>query len=308
MPPFQLSVHPNRPRVRHRRCLIAALLLSSCAPPRDGCEPLEESVALHDDVSEASGIAGSRAHDDVLWVHNDSDGGAWIFAIHSNGEALGRVDLNGAHNRDWEDISVGRCPDGGPDGDCIYVADIGDNRATREGVGLWVAAEPDPDTRNAVDAVFYRVRYPDGPRDAEALAVLDDGSVLIISKGREQPVSVYRSTPLAWPDGASEAEADLLLVQRLTAAPVDLPDQITGGAASADGRTVALRSYAHLQFYRLAGDTLEPILAEPFRLDSLGEPQGEGVSMGRRGRVYLVSEAGPQGIAPRLTPLRCRLP
>lgn len=263
-------------------------------------------MPVHDDVREASGIAASRVHENVLWLHNDSEGGASVFAVSTAAEPLGRITLQGAHNRDWEDIAVAPCPRGGPQGDCLFVADIGDNRAVREAIGVWIAPEPEPRDLGSTDAVFVRLRYPDGQRDAEAIAVLPDGSALIVSKGREHPVSVYRTEPLAWPD-SSGREADMRLLQRLAPEPVPLPDQITGASADEAG-LIALRSYATLQFYRLEGDTLAALLPEPVRLDPLGEPQGEGVALGRRGRVYLASEAGPQGIAPRLTPLKCRLP
>ena len=116
-----------------------------------------EAVPLDRDLREASGIAISRAHRNVLWTHNDSERGAAIFAIDTAGRTLGRIELAGAHNRDWEDIAVGECPRGGPDGDCVYVADIGDNRATREGVGLWIAAEPEPDGNATVESTFLRL-------------------------------------------------------------------------------------------------------------------------------------------------------
>ena len=287
------------------RLLLLGALVASCAPANDGCEPSGESRALHDDVREASGLALSRQHRDVLWTHNDSDGGAAIFAIDLEGNPLARIELAGAHNRDWEDIAVAACPSGGPDGDCIFVADIGDNRATREGVGVWVAAEPEPSAPATIDAVFIRLHYPDGARDAEAIVVLDDGALMVITKGRERPVSVYRSGPLAWPVGEGEP-IQLSRVQDLSDEAVDLPRQVTGASIRDD--VIAIRSYARLQFFRFAGDTLAAILAEPVQLDSLAEPQGEGIALGGRGRAWLVSEAGPQAIAPRLTPLRCRLP
>ena len=285
--------------------MVAVVVATSCAPAPDGCEPNGQSLTLHGDVREASGIAVSRVHDDVLWVHNDSDGGAFVYPIATTGEMLGRVELLEASNRDWEDMAVARCPAGGPDGDCLFVADIGDNRASRDGIGVWIVAEPDPRDESA-SAAFVRMRYPDGPRDAEAMAILDDGSAIIVSKGREHPVSVYRSPPLAWP-ARPDDRTELSLVGHLSNDPVSIPDQVTGGAVDPEGR-IALRTYASLQFYRLNADTLTALLDQPVRLDSLGEPQGEGVAFGRRGRVYLVSEAGPQGIAPRLTPLECRLP
>ena len=304
--PVAAPTHPNRSVVHHTRCLITALALTSCAPAPDGCEPNGDALQLHDDVREASGVAASRTHDDVLWIHNDSDGGAAVFAFAVTGEMVGKISLNGARNDDWEDLSVAPCPDGGPDGDCLFIADIGDNRAVRESIGIWIAAEPIPGVDETADAVFVRMHYPDGPRDAEAVAILEDGSALIVSKGREHPVSVYRSAPLAWPAGPDD-EAELTLLSRLSAEPASIPDQVTGADVDRDGRIV-VRTYASLQFYRLAGDSMVVLLREPTRLDSLGEPQGEGVAYGRRGALFLVSEAGPQAIAPRLTSLKCRLP
>ncbi len=289
------------------RAIIAVVAVVACAPGGDVCVLDGEPLALDDAVREASGIATSRTHDDVLWTHNDSDGGAAIFAIDTDGALLGRATLIGAQNRDWEDIAVARCPSGGPDGDCVFIADIGDNRATREGVGIWVAPEPEPHGTDEQPAVFVRVHYPDGPRDAEALAVLPDGRLLIVSKGREHPIGAYRSDPLAWPRDSTPV-VELELIERLSELPVDLPAQVTGAALDRSGQMLALRSYASLQLYRVAEDSLHALLETPIALDSLAEPQGEGVAFGRRGRIYLSSEAGPQGIAPRLTRLRCRLP
>src|SRR4051812_12486685 len=41
------------------------------------------------DVIEASGIAVSKCQSDVLWTHNDSDDGPFVFAFKSTGESLG---------------------------------------------------------------------------------------------------------------------------------------------------------------------------------------------------------------------------
>ena len=79
-------------------------------------------------VSDASGLAASRVHPDVLYTHNDgaqSDGGRspTIFAISAtNASLLGSFSVTGAENVDWEDIAVGPCPD---KGSCIYIEDAG---------------------------------------------------------------------------------------------------------------------------------------------------------------------------------------
>ncbi|HUF13274.1 MAG TPA: hypothetical protein VMN78_09255 [Longimicrobiales bacterium] len=290
---------------------VVLVAIAACVTPEDGCELDGGPFDLPADVREASGVAMSRDHDGVLWIHNDSDGGARIFAVDTRGALLGTITLASAQNRDWEDIAIAPCPIDGPSGDCIYIADIGDNRAARdEGVGLWVLPEPRPRNGATSNVAFLRIHYPDGPKDAEAIVVTEDRSLILVSKGRESAISVYRAADLTWPreSGSDAAPLTLQLMQRLSDEPVDLPEQITGASLGPDGSSVALRSYSSLQFYRIGDAELEPLLATPIALDPFAEPQGEGVALGARGRVFLVSEAGPQGIAPRLTRLRCATP
>ena len=300
--------------MRSSRFPAAALLVTACASQPDACEIQGESLELPGVVREASGVALSRQHPDILWVHNDSDGGSNVFAIDLSGNLVATVPLASAQNRDWEDIAVAPCPAGGPDGDCIYVADIGDNRAARPGIGLWLIPEPDPRAPVAAAetgaTAFIRLHYPDGARDAEAIAVTDAGDLLLVTKGREHPVALYRANGLRWPTDSSATPVELELVQQLTDAAVDLPEQVTGASLvpQRDGRVLALRSYGSVRFYRVTPTGLQPDESEPFPLDTLAEPQGEGIAVSAEGDVFLVSEAGPQAIAPRLNRLRCPIP
>src|SRR5688500_10478306 len=41
------------------------------------------------EITESSGLTASMCQPDVLWTHNDSGGGAFIFAINSKGKRLG---------------------------------------------------------------------------------------------------------------------------------------------------------------------------------------------------------------------------
>lgn len=305
-----LRLGPGKVDLHRLSCALVLLAIASCNTPEEGCVLDGEPVELPTVMREASGVAASRAHDDVLWIHNDSDGGARIFAVDARGDLLATIDLPEAQNRDWEDIAVARCPIGGPDGDCIYLGDIGDNRAVRDdGVGLWVLPEPEPRDAVVAEVAFIRIRYPDGPRDAEAFVITDDRALLLVSKGREHPITVYRARNLAWPEsGSALGPLTLDFVQQLSPQAVDLPLQVTGASLARGGTPLALRSYGSVQFYTAGVDTLEALLPEAVPLDHLGEPQGEGIALGRGSRVFLVSEAGPQGIAPRLTRLRCRIP
>lgn len=291
-------------------CAAVLLIVAGCHTGRDVCELDGEPMVLPAALGESSGLALSRSHDRVLWTHNDSDGGAYLFAIDTRARLLATITLASARNRDWEDIAVAECPRGGPEADCIYVADIGDNRARRDDVGVWILPEPDPRDQTLHDQFFLRLRYPDGPRDAEAIAILPDHRLLVVTKGRDYPIDVLRSAPLDWPSVVDGHAADVPLeaIQRISDDRVDLPQQVTGASLEPRGRHLALRSYAALQFFRVDEDGLHPLLEVPVALDPLAEPQGEGVAIGARGALYLSSEAGPQGIAPRLTRLRCRVP
>ena len=58
------------------------------------------------EVTEASGLVGSRVNPGVLWTHNDSGGQARVIAITETGQLLGTWNLPGANARDYEDMAV----------------------------------------------------------------------------------------------------------------------------------------------------------------------------------------------------------
>src|SRR2546425_2345850 len=59
---------------------------------------------------ESSGVAVSHAHPGVLWSHNDSGDGPYLYATDLTGADRGRVLVSGAENEDWEDMALGPCP------------------------------------------------------------------------------------------------------------------------------------------------------------------------------------------------------
>ena len=291
----------DRRPARALACVVVLLFLAlavGCAAP-DGpasgavpCARPERLGVLPPELDEASGLAASRRHAGVLWLHNDSGGEPEVFAVDSTGAVLGRVRVTGAENVDWEDIALGPCPAG----ECLYIADTGDNGERREAVTVYRIPEPDPADTATPPAERFRLRFPDGPRDAEALFVTPDtpdARVYVVSKGRTSPVTVYRApTPLP-----ADTTALLEPVAQLTdAAPFGLL-QVTAAGATPDGRRVVIRTYVNLQLYRLDDDGLVPIGA-PFDLRPLEEPQGEAVDIRADGTVLLASEerggkAGP---------------
>ncbi|HSJ26453.1 MAG TPA: hypothetical protein VK929_17370 [Longimicrobiales bacterium] len=286
---------------------IATLVLAACqAGAADNtalCTDVERVNTLPSPLYEASGIVASRTHPGIFWVHNDSEGTPALYALDASGGLVAEIEMPGARTQaDWEDIAIGPCAAG----DCIYIGDIGDNLHDRTDRAILRLAEPGPTDDAAVHRVErFPVRYPDGPRDAEAMFVLPDTTLFIITKGREGSVTLFRYPP---PFRENEP-VTLEPLQELTPGLVQLPDLITGADALADGSIVAVRSYSHIQLYRVEGDTLAPVWpGSGFDLAELAEPQGEGITLLPDGTVYLVSETGPFRDAPPFSRLRCTLP
>lgn len=290
--------------------VLAALVLSACGPVAagggPGCRPTGPAVPFPSDLLEASGIAVSLSHPGVLWTHNDA--GSILFATDTGGNVLARFRVR-PRLVDWEDLALAPCPGRGS---CLYLADLGDNYEERKSLSILRVPEPDPagaDTlgprhtaTQALQADVFPVVLPDGPRDIEAMLVLPGERILVVSKGRNAPVSVYRYPGTLRPDTVTLEE-----VQRLTSGPRILPRQVTGGAVSPDGRLVVLRTYESLRFYEVRADTLVPLDDGLVNLRPLGEAQGEGVGLGLGDDVFLSSESGPMGSNGSVVALRCRL-
>jgi hypothetical protein len=253
-------------------------------------------VALPDRLSEASGIAPGRRAPEVLWSHNDS-GEPLLHAFTAAGVRLGEVRVTGATVRDWEDVASGPCAGGS----CLYVADIGDNAASRRSITVYRLPEPAATDRESRPADAFHATYPDGRHDAEAMFVLPDGGIYIVTKGETGAIALYRF-PQPLRAGATVA------LERIVAlgGAARRRDRITGASASPDGGWVALRTLDSVELYRTAA-LLGGTPGAPIHVDlrPLAETQGEGVGWGPAGTVYLSSESGKKRTPGTLARLTC---
>ena len=271
---------------------LSSLAVQDGARTAEPCR-VAASLSRLPGLTEASGVALSRRSPGILWMVIDS-GPPVIYALDANrGAVIGKVTVTGARVDDWEDVSVGACPRG----TCLYVADIGDNKAVRDHVTIYRVAEPEPKAPATEQVEVLQASYPDGPQDAEALFVNDQGQIYIITKGETGPIALYR-----FPENSPAAGGRLERVRTLAIATGVKGPKVTDAESSPDGKWVAVRTHDAVVFYRPA-DLASASGREAFHADvrSLREPQGEGVAIGSAGEVYLIGESGGVGTFARLS-------
>jgi hypothetical protein len=262
------------------------------------------AVALDPRVAEISGMALSHRGDAALWVHNDSDGGAVLYALDSGAAVIGTIVVEGERNQDWEDLA-GYVEDGQPR---LMIGDVGDNGGLREEIRLIVVDEPEPaGEHRARPRYVIRARWPDGPRDCEGIAVdAAAGEVLLISKKRV-PAQLFR-VALAPPASSDEVRVAEQIAtipgipqpseEELAAEPVSgkWRSQITSMDLDPAGKRLLLLTYrdAYL-FSRGAGQAWrEALFAAPQRLGMLALPQAEAIAFDRAGHaIWIATERLP---------------
>ena len=143
----------------------------------------EEMCRIKDSrLDEISGLAYSTRHDGVIWTHNDSGGGARVYALDDETcEVLAVLRIKGVPARDMEAIAAGANSRGER---VLWLADIGDNLSERTTISLYEVREPEQLRNETVGARRFELTYPSGAQDAEALMALPDSPrVWIITKG-----------------------------------------------------------------------------------------------------------------------------
>ncbi|WP_018160812.1 hypothetical protein [Smaragdicoccus niigatensis] len=179
----------------------------------------------------------------------------------------------------------------------LWLADTGDNDRVRPTIAL---TRVDPkDGRGEL----YRLKYPDGAHDAEAVAIAPNGEIAVITKewsGHSRVYTLSDGHRLA--DLASPGPTPLVFVGELVIPEGSNDDAplVTGAAMHPDGKTVAIRTYWNAYLYPIGEEGLAHALthAEPKHLSLPPEPQGEAIAFDARGDVLIASEAGNRADAP----------
>ncbi len=288
--------------------LLAVLLLGACTR-------MPEASQLQDrGLRETSGLASTLAGAVGFWALNDGGNGAYLYRVSDRGETTQRLRVSGARNRDWEDLASFRWRDE----NWLLIADIGDNSARRNTVRLLLLREPDANATAATPAATLQVRYPDGPRDAESLAVdPSTGEIIVLSK-RDQPNRLYRLSLTAFdtPDIAHQFES-------IGTVPADTSPSVPallrqpqllaiGGFStaldiSADGRHAVVLGYQRARVSkREDGESWRSALQRLQPLPDHGLTQAEAVAFERNGTTLVITSEGEN--APLVRQARPRTP
>ncbi|MFE4502180.1 hypothetical protein ACFRFQ_20210 [Rhodococcus sp. NPDC056743] len=249
-------------------------------------------------LTELSGLADTGAG---MYALGDSGADDHVAELDATCQVTRWIPV-GTPTYDVEDL------DSTPDG-ILWLADIGDNNKVRPSVAL-IGFDP-----TAAEAATPRVlTYPDGAHDAETLLISNNGLPVIVTKDYLGSSDIY--TPVgnqSVHDLSTTVPTQLSKVGHLQFSPTSTAGgpvngagtmAVTGGAVSADGTVVALRTYTDVYLYSAPdGDVVKALSTKAVRVPLPNEPQGEAITFNNDGDLISGSEAY-QGPLPPLLILR----
>jgi hypothetical protein len=239
-------------------------------------------------IDEASGIADSRSQPGNVWIEQDSGSPAELALLGYDGKLKGKISIPQFGNRDWEELAIGPGPQDGKN--YIYIGDIGDNNNQNPVSQIYRLPEPTNLQTPITQVERINFRYPDGPRDAEAMFVEPQTKDIYIISKREQNVHLYR---FKYPQNVNEVTV-LEPLGELPSFGDGLTGYVTGAAISPDGSEILIRTYASIFYWRRnSGQSVADALqyGTSRRLTSRLEPQGEAICFDKDGKgFFTISE------------------
>jgi hypothetical protein len=259
---------------------LAQDLPPATTPAQDTCQysTTQRMAQVNDPaIREASGLVASQQWPGVYWTLNDSGNGAVVYGFDQDGGPLGAYRVPGAGNVDWEALQLGPDGDGGH---ALYVGDIGDNDHQRRRLSIYRFPEPEPVVGGGQTepATVFTFSYPGLHHNTEAMLVHPvTGEVVLITRETSGISMIFRLPLPLDSENLMVAEfVDVIDVRGFDA----VSSQVTDATISADGRQVALRTYASILVFDVpAKMELDSIWAQQPRVYRLTDgKKGEGLT------------------------------
>ncbi|GAA4007085.1 hypothetical protein GCM10022247_31260 [Allokutzneria multivorans] len=257
---------------------VVAVMLTFSATPASA-DPVERCRISDKRIGELSGLAA----DGKNWYAMNDGGTKLTVYVLNKSCAVQRTITNATDPFDVEDLA--RASDG-----TLWLADTGDNRKQRETVALH-ALNPNG------KSTLYRLTYPDGPHDVEALLLDRDNVPYLVSKEPFGEAKVYRPSGKLSAPGPTPLEKVGAVSLRSTSTPGGPVGAgigsvlVTGGAVNADGTVVALRTYTEAYLFSAPdGDIAAALARKPVRVPLPNEEQGEAIAFDTDGSLLSGSE------------------
>lgn len=287
--------------------LASLAWLAGCST-QDAAELRLSGLIIDERLAEISGMAASGRDPDLLWVINDGGTPAQLHAISRRGRYLGNFNIAGVEKVDWEDLASFEL-DGKP---YLLIADTGDNGGIRKTLQLHVIAEPDSEalTQGATlkPAWSIHFRWPDGARDAEALAVDPVSRKIILVSKKRQPPQLF-TLPLRPASSNGRKVETAALAGTLAGVPqasanerrdnpalARLRSQVTAADIAPQRDAIAVLTYDNLLIYRRHRQQswAQALASAPTVISLRFLPQAEALAWSPSGHGILVtSELNP---------------
>lgn len=129
---------------------LALLFLFSC---QESSETLQTVYSLPGTLKEISGVIYD-ADSKLTWALEDSGNANSIYGLDNEGEIVNTVNIDGARNVDWEDITKDAAGN-------LYVGDFGNNANTRDDLCIYKIDKSTLSKTNASPAYKISFSYPE---------------------------------------------------------------------------------------------------------------------------------------------------
>jgi hypothetical protein len=245
----------------------------------------ERAITLPQRVKETSGLICT---DSAFWTFNDSGGKPEIYKIRpGDGEIVQTVVLEGASNRDWEDICQ--------DDEYIYTGDFGNNQGTRKDLRIFKIAKKEitdkPELVIPYETIFIsysdQAAFTDSNRnhdfDCESMVSFGDELILFSKNwvnGKTRMYKVPKTPGIFSVSPSDEFEANGL---------------VTGADFNNASNMLILIGYSNFIpfiyiFRDFKGDRLNGTIHQRINFTGMGGVQSEGICFTGDGTIAISAE------------------